>query len=93
MASGTVGVVVLFVPAGSLTWTIADFGGVAFSLGVFFVYLLSSLRLSREQYESQLQLALLHQPDLYQTQSRTDALTGVDNRRGFTFSFERAGRR
>lgn len=90
MAPGTVGVVVLFVPAGSLTWTIADFGGVAFSLGVFFVYLLSSLRLSREQYESQLQLALLHQPDLYETQSRTDALTGLDNRREFTFNLERA---
>lgn len=86
------GVVLLFVPAGALTWTIAHFGGVAFSLSVFLVYLLSSLRLSRQQYESQLllELALLHQRDLYEKQSRTDALTGLDNRREFTFNLERA---
>ena len=86
------GIVLLFMPVGVLSWTIAEFGGVAFSLSVFLIYLLSSLRLSRQQYESQLllELALLHQRDLYEKQSRTDALTGLDNRREFTFNLERA---
>jgi diguanylate cyclase (GGDEF)-like protein len=86
------GVTLLLLPVVVLAWTLADFGGIAFSLTVFVVYLLSSLRLSWQQYERQLllELALLHQRNLYEKQSRTDALTGLDNRREFTFNLERA---
>jgi diguanylate cyclase len=86
------GVAVLFLPSVVLSWTLPGFGGVAFALSVFLVYLLSALRLSRQQYERQLmlELALLHQRDLYEKQSRTDALTALANRREFTFSLERA---
>ncbi len=86
------GVALLFLPSVILSWTLPDFGGVAFALSVFLVYLLSALRLSRQQYERQLllELALLHQRDLYEKQSRTDALTALANRREFTFNLERA---
>ncbi|HSX59031.1 MAG TPA: GGDEF domain-containing protein [Tahibacter sp.] len=86
------GVTLLLLPVVVIAWTVPDFGGVAFSLTVFVVYLLSSLRLSWQQYDRQLllELALLHQRDLYEKQSRTDALTGLDNRREFTFNLERA---
>jgi len=86
------GVSLLFLPSVILSWTLPAFGGVAFALSVFLVYLLSALRLSRQQYERQLmlELALLHQRDLYEKQSRTDALTALANRREFTFTLERA---
>lgn len=85
-------IALLFLPSVVLAWFVADFGGVAFALSVFLLYLLSALRLSRQQYERQLllELALLHQRDLYEKQSRTDALTGLDNRREFAFNLERA---
>lgn len=86
------GMTLLFLPCAILSWTLPAFGGVAFALSVFLVYLLSALRLSRQQYERQLllELALLHQRDLYEKQSRTDALTALANRREFTFTLERA---
>ncbi|WP_257385083.1 GGDEF domain-containing protein [Tahibacter caeni] len=85
-------IALLFLPSVVLSWFVVGFGGVAFALSVFLVYLLSALRQSRQQYERQLllELALLHQRDLYEKQSRTDALTGLDNRREFAFNLERA---
>lgn len=86
------GIALLFLPSVVLSWRLADLGGVAFALTVYLVYLLSALRASRNQYERQLslELALRHQRDRYELQSRTDALTGLDNRREFTVNLERA---
>lgn len=82
----------LCLPSAVLCWRLPDLAGVAFALTVYLVYLLSALRTSRVQYERQLalELALRHQRDLYEQQSRTDALTGLDNRREFTFNLERS---
>jgi diguanylate cyclase (GGDEF)-like protein len=87
-----VGIALLYLPGMLLAWWSPDLRGVAIALSVFLIYLLSALRLSRDQYERQLTLeaALLRQRDLYEQQSRTDALTGLDNRREFAFNLERA---
>ena len=86
------GIALLYLPGMLLAWWSQDLRGVAIALSVFLIYLLSALRLSRDQYERQLALeaALLRQRDLYEQQSRTDALTGLDNRREFAFNLERA---
>lgn len=85
-------IALLFLPGVLLSWRLPGLTGAAFALSVYLIYLLSALRASRNQYERQLalELALRHQRDLYEQQSRTDALTGLDNRREFTFNLDRS---
>jgi diguanylate cyclase len=85
-------VALLFLPSLVLTWALQGASGVAVALAIYLVYLLSALRLSRSQYERELRLeqALRDQRDQFERQSRTDALTGLDNRREFTVGLEQA---
>lgn len=85
-------IALLVLPIAVLTWRHPGMSAVAFSLAIYLIYLVSALRASRAQFERQvaLELALRRQRDLYERQSRTDALTGLDNRREFTFELEQA---
>ncbi len=81
-----VGVCVLFVPTLVALWSLPDDRALALAVSFYALYLAGALVRSHAEYRRRLQLdlALREQRDLYEHLSRTDALTGVYNRRHFT---------
>jgi diguanylate cyclase len=83
-------IVVMYVPGMMLMWMPGQDHAVAFTLTVYFVYVLSSLVRSHRDYQNRLDNdeALRQQRDRFETMSRTDWLTGLANRRHFVEALE-----
>jgi len=81
-----VGVCVLFVPTLVVLWSQPADRALALALSFYALYLAGALVRSHAEYcrRLRLDLDLREQRDLYEHLSRTDALTGVFNRRHFT---------
>ena len=81
-----VGVCLLFVPMLVVLWSHPGDRALAVAMSFYAMYLAGALVRSHAEYRRRLQLdlALREQRDLYDHLSRTDALTGVYNRRHFT---------
>lgn len=81
-----VGVCVLFVPMLVVLWSQPDDRALAVAMSFYAMYLAGALVRSHAEYlrRLRLDLDLREQRDLYEHLSRTDALTGVFNRRHFT---------
>ena len=85
-------ILLMYAPAPALLATDAAARAEAVTLAVYLLYLVLSLFRSHAEYQRQLDLddQLRHQRDLFAQQSRTDALTGLANRRHFNGALERA---
>jgi diguanylate cyclase (GGDEF)-like protein len=81
-----VGASALFLPALVLLWSQPSQRALAVAMGFYALYLAGALLRTHAEYRRRLDLdlALRQQRDLYEGLSRTDALTGVHNRRHFT---------
>jgi diguanylate cyclase len=80
-----VAIVAMYVPSTMLMWMPGHDRAVAFTLSVYFVYVLSSLVRSHRDYQHRLDAdeELRQQRDRFEVLSRTDGLTGLANRRHF----------
>ncbi len=80
-----VAIVVMYVPSNMLMWMPGHDRAVAFTLSVYFAYVLSSLVRSHRDYQHRLDAdeELRQQRDRFEQMSRTDGLTGLANRRHF----------
>jgi diguanylate cyclase len=80
-----VAILVMYVPGMVLMWLPGHDRAVAFTLTVYFAYVLSSLLRSHRDYQHRLDNdeALREQRDRFENMSRTDWLTGLANRRHF----------
>jgi GGDEF domain-containing protein len=78
-------IVVMYVPSTMLMWMPGHDRAVAFTMTVYFGYVLSSLVRSHNEYQRRLDNdeALRQQRDRFEEMSRTDWLTGLANRRHF----------
>lgn len=85
-----VAIVVMYVPGTMLMWMPGHDRAVAFTLTVYFVYVLSSLVRSHREYQNRLDSdeELRQQRDRFEQMSRTDWLTGLANRRHFVHALE-----
>lgn len=85
-----VAIVAMYVPGMMLMWMPGHDRAVAFTLTVYFAYVLSSLVRSHRDYQNRLDNdeALRQQRDRFETMSRTDWLTGLANRRHFVEALE-----
>ncbi len=83
-------IVAMYVPGTMLMWMPGHDRAVAFTLSVYFAYVLSSLIRSHRDYQNRLDNdeALRQQRDCFETMSRTDWLTGLANRRHFVEALE-----
>ncbi len=90
-----VGVCVLFVPTLAVLWSQPADRALALAVSFYAMYLAGALVRSHAEYRRRLQLdlALREQRDLYEHLSRTDALTGVYNRRHFTARLDQLAQR
>ncbi len=90
-----VGVCVLFVPMLVVLWSHPADRALAFAMSFYALYLAGALVRSHAEYRRRLRLdlALREQRDLYEHLSRTDALTGVFNRRHFTARLDQLAQR
>ena len=90
-----VGVSVLFVPILGVLWSHAADRALAIAMSFYALYLVGALVRSHAEYRRRLRLdlALREQRDLYEHLSRTDALTGVYNRRHFTARLDQLAQR
>lgn len=90
-----VGVCVLFVPVLVALWSQPEDRALAAAMSFYAVYLAGALLRSHAEYRRRLRLdlALREQRDLYEHLSRTDALTGVYNRRHFTARLDQLAQR
>ncbi len=91
----TVGVCLLFVPMLMVLWSNPADRALALAMSFYAIYLAGALVRSHAEYlrRLRLDLALREQRDLYELLSRTDALTGVYNRRHFTARLDQAAQR
>jgi diguanylate cyclase (GGDEF)-like protein len=89
------GVCVLFVPMLAVLWSQAEARALAVAMSFYALYLAGALVRSHAEYRRRLRLdeALREQRDLYEHLSRTDALTGLSNRRHFTDRLDHAAAR
>jgi diguanylate cyclase (GGDEF)-like protein len=87
-----VAIVVMYLPSMMLMWIPGNDHAVAFTLTVYFVYVLTSLVRSHRDYHQRLDCdqALLQQRDRFAWMSRTDVLTQLANRRHFVDAMEAA---
>jgi diguanylate cyclase (GGDEF)-like protein len=90
-----VGVCVLFVPVLVVLWSQPADRALAAAMSFYSIYLAGALVRSHAEYRRRLRLdlALREQRDLYEHLSRTDALTGVYNRRHFTARLDQLAQR
>lgn len=90
-----VGVCVLFVPMLVVLWSHPGDRALAVAMSFYALYLAGALVRSHAEYRRRLQLdmALREQRDLYEHLSRTDALTGLYNRRHFTAKLDQLAQR
>lgn len=90
-----VGVCLLFVPMLVVLWSHPGDRALAVAMSFYAVYLAGALVRSHAEYGRRLRLdlALREQRDLYEHLSRTDALTGVCNRRHFTARLDQLSQR
>jgi diguanylate cyclase (GGDEF)-like protein len=90
-----VGVCVLFIPMLVVLWSHPGDRALAVAMSFYAVYLAGALVRSHAEYRRRLRLdlALREQRDLYEHLSRTDALTGVYNRRHFTARLDQLAQR
>ncbi len=90
-----VGVCVLFVPMLVVLWSHPGDRALAVAMSFYAMYLAGALVRSHAEYRRRLQLdlALREQRDLYENLSRTDALTGLYNRRHFTARLDQLAQR
>ncbi|MCM2356320.1 MAG: GGDEF domain-containing protein [Arenimonas sp.] len=81
-----VGASALFLPALALLWSQPSQRALAVAMSFYALYLVGALLRTHAESRRRLDLdlALRQQRDLYEGLSRTDALTGVHNRRHFT---------
>ncbi len=84
-AFAVVGATALFLPTLVILWLDMDQRALAVAMTFYAVYLVGALLRTHGEYRRRLDLdmALREQRDLYEGLSRTDALTGVFNRRQF----------
>ncbi len=89
------GVCVLFVPMLAVLWSHPADRALAVAMSFYALYLAGALVRSHAEYSRRLRLdlALREQRDLYEHLSRTDALTGVFNRRHFTARLDQLAER
>ncbi len=80
------GILIMFVPSMLLLWVDPEMQMPAAAMGFYAVYLATASLRSHADYKRRLDLgeALRSQRDKYELLSRTDALTGLYNRRTFT---------
>lgn len=85
-----VSIAMLYLPAPLLLARSPDDFAVAVTMAVYFLYVLLTLFRSHREYQLRLDLddQLLQQRDKYEQLSRTDALTGLANRRHFSERLE-----
>lgn len=85
-----VAIMVMYLPPMILTWMPGNDHAVAFTLSVYFVYVLTSLVRSHRDYHQRLNddEELLQQRDRFALMSRTDVLTQLANRRHFVDAME-----
>ena len=90
-----VGVCLLFVPMLVVLWSHPGDRALAVAMSFYAVYLAGALVRSHAEYRRRLglDLALREQRDLFEHLSRTDALTGVYNRRHFTARLDQLAQR
>ncbi|MBW8366587.1 MAG: GGDEF domain-containing protein [Arenimonas sp.] len=90
-----VGVCVLFVPTLVVLWSQPEDRALALAVSFYGLYLAGALVRSHAEYSRRLRLdlELREQRDLYENLSRTDALTGVFNRRHFTARLDQLAER
>lgn len=90
-----VGVCLLFVPMLVVLWSDPGERALAVAMSFYAVYLAGALVRSHAEYRRRLLLdqALREQRDLYENLSRTDALTGLHNRRHFTARLDQLAQR
>lgn len=82
------GILIMFVPTMTLLWLDPEMRVPAIAMVFYAVYLTTATLRSHKDYQRRLDLgeALRNQRDMYELLSRTDALTGLSNRRTFTES-------
>jgi diguanylate cyclase (GGDEF)-like protein len=90
-----IGVCVLFVPLLAVLWSQPEERALAIAVTFYSVYLAGALVRSHAEYLRRLRLdqALRDQRDQFEQLSRTDALTGLYNRRHFTAHLDQAAQR
>jgi diguanylate cyclase (GGDEF)-like protein len=90
-----IGVCVLFVPLLAVLWSQPEDRALAIAVTFYSVYLAGALVRSHAEYLRRLRLdqALRDQRDQFEQLSRTDALTGLYNRRHFTAHLDQAAQR
>lgn len=81
-----VGVVSMYVPGLLALWTSTEYRGSAWMMTLYFTYVCVAVLRSHGDYQHHLDVdeQLREQRDLFEKQGRTDALTGLANRRHFT---------
>lgn len=86
------GIAAIFLPPLIVLWTMPDLHMLAAAFGLYGGYLVFAMLRSRRDYLKQLDLheALREQRDRYARLSRTDALTGLANRRHFAAKLDAA---
>jgi diguanylate cyclase (GGDEF)-like protein len=90
-----IGVCVLFVPLLAVLWSQPEDRALAIAVTFYSLYLAGALMRSHAEYLRRLRLdqALRDQRDQFEQLSRTDALTGLYNRRHFTAHLDQAAQR
>jgi diguanylate cyclase len=85
-------ILVIYLPSTLLMWMPGQDRAVAFSLTVYFLYVVSSLIRSYRDFHNRLDFEeeLRQQRDRFELMSRTDDLTGLANRRQFVAQLESA---
>lgn len=85
-------IVLIYAPCTTLMWLPGHDRAVAFSLTVYFAYVVSSLVRSHKDFHFRLDFeeTLRQQRDAFEQMSRTDDLTRLANRRVFVAELERA---
>ena len=85
-------IVLIYAPCTALMWVPGHDRAVAFSLTVYFFYVVSSLVRSHRDFHNRLDFeeTLRQQRDAFEQMSRTDDLTRLANRRVFVSELERA---
>lgn len=86
LAFAIVGVVSMYVPGLLALWMSTEHRGSAWMMTLYFTYVCVALVRSHGDYQHHLDVdeQLREQRDQFETQGRTDALTGLANRRHFT---------
>jgi len=82
---GTLGTAVIYLPPLAVVWTLPGMVPVATAMSAHMAYLLAVIVRSHREYQGRLDLdvALRVERDRYEALARTDALTGLANRRHF----------